>query len=162
MARHDDTTERPDRLFTENEQGGGWPDDAWPDAPEPSWMTDPLGDGGRTSDPYAADPISDPMSDPMSDTATIPAFDLGRDTETVVVDLTGEQPVVVSEVVLDVPEVHVSPDQVVAPEAVAPVAAPQPPKPYAPIVRPDTVHEWALPPVPGTDASFTSIVTGFP
>ena len=101
MARHDETTERPDRLFAEGDQGG-WPDEAWPDAPEPSWMADPLGDGGgtdsfaavRTSDPEA-DPVLDPEVDPMDDTTTIPAFDLGSDTETVVVDLTGEQPVVV-------------------------------------------------------------------
>ncbi|HET9944567.1 MAG TPA: hypothetical protein VFR56_02870, partial [Actinomycetes bacterium] len=62
MARHDDTTERPDRLFGERDQGGGWPDEAWPDAPEPSWMADPLGDGGGT-DAYAADPLADPLAD---------------------------------------------------------------------------------------------------
>jgi len=138
MARHDDTTERPDRLFAESDQGGGWPDEAWPDAPEPSWMADPLGDGGG-SDPYTADR--------MSDTTTIPAFDLGSDTETVVVDLTGEQPVVVQEVTPDVPQETAT---LAAPAAHA-APATQSAAPYAPIVRPDTVREWQLPPVPGTD-----------
>jgi len=168
MARHDETTERPDRLFAESDQGGDWSDEAWPDAPEPSWMADPLGDGGGT-DSFAAvrtsDPELDPGIDPMDDTTTIPAFDLGSDTETVVVDLTGEQPVVVREtapvVVQETAPVVV---QEVAPapeEAAAPAAAPvaEPPAPYAPIARADAVRSWELPPVPGTDGSGAESLT---
>ena len=164
MARHDDTTERPDRLFADSDQGGGWPDETWPDAPEPSWMADPLGDGGGT-DSWAADP--------MSDTTTIPAFDLGEDTETVVVDLTGEQPVVVQgatapeappEAVSETPAPAPTP---ATPPAAAPPAAATPPAPlaaqapapYAPIERPDTVREWHLPPVPGTDGNGAESLT---
>jgi MinD-like ATPase involved in chromosome partitioning or flagellar assembly len=163
MARHDDTTERPDRLFAESDQGGGWPDEAWPDAPEPSWMADPLGDGG------GSDSYTDRSTDPMADTTTIPAFDLGSDTETVVVDLTGEQPVVVQELASEAVPVVVP--ESVAPPAAAPLAteasaATAPPRaptespaPYAPIVRPDTVREWQLPPVPGTDGNGAESLT---
>jgi MinD-like ATPase involved in chromosome partitioning or flagellar assembly len=172
MARHDETTERPERLFAEGDQGGGWPDEAWPDAPEPSWMADPLGDGGGT-DSFAAvrasdpdlDPEIDPGIDPMDDTTTIPAFDLGSDTETVVVDLTGEQPVVVQETApLVVQETAPVVLQEVAPtaqEATAPAAArvAEPPSPYAPIARPDAVRSWELPPVPGTDGSGAESLT---
>src|SRR6476469_7983107 len=46
--------------------------DSWPDAPEPSWLTDADADESPTSQ--------------------IPAYDLGPGTESVVVDLTGPMP----------------------------------------------------------------------
>ena len=66
MARHDESTGRRNGLFTDADLGR---DESWPDAPEPSWLSD--GD---------------------DDTQSIPAYDLGSGTESVVVDLTGPQP----------------------------------------------------------------------
>jgi MinD-like ATPase involved in chromosome partitioning or flagellar assembly len=77
MARHDESTERRNGLYTDAELGT---DDAWPETPEPSWLT-------------GVDEAHDEApSDPFADTQNIPSYDLGPHTESVVVDLTSPTP----------------------------------------------------------------------
>jgi MinD-like ATPase involved in chromosome partitioning or flagellar assembly len=148
--------------------------DSWPDAPEPSWLTD---DDADTHE---------------SPTAQVPAYDLGPGTESVVVDLTGPMPTLsvpdeldetpADEVVAALPveppaDVPVSPSPVVeplipafeappldlprnpTPEAGVPpepvsvaaaVAATEvPPAPPLPVVRDHAEPQsFAIPPVP--------------
>ena len=169
MARYDETTERAGGRFGDD----SWRrDEAWPDAPDALDQTD-LDDAGDPIDPAEPSWFSDTSSDSagsywagdaLTDTSSIPAYDLGVTTETVVVDLTGEHPVV-SGVEETVVSRHAAP---VAPEAAAEPAAPQvaaepPPPPahapYAPIVRTDPAREWDLPPVPATDGSGAESLT---
>jgi hypothetical protein len=82
MARHDESTERRSGFFTDADFA---PDDSWPDAPEPSWAAESADDGYNGFDGHR---------DPMTDTSTIPAFDLGPQTESVIVDLTSPLPTV--------------------------------------------------------------------
>jgi MinD-like ATPase involved in chromosome partitioning or flagellar assembly len=164
MARYDETTERSGGLFGDE----GWRrDEAWPDAPDQTDVD------GSADPPDPAEPswFSDDSSyghDPLGDTTSIPAYDLGVTTETVVVDLTGEHPVVsgVEETVVSrhaapepAPEAEPAPQPAPEPAAVAdPPVAPAP-APYAPIVRAEPIHEWDLPPVPATDGSGAESLT---
>lgn len=160
MARYDETTERSGGLFGDDP----YRDQAWPEAPdysdppeppEPSWFGD--------------------EDDPLADTTSIPAYDLGVTTETVVVDLTGEQPSV-SSFESTTTSRHAAPAPAPAPEpapepAAEPALLPDPtppsavtpaaaaPAPYAPIERIDPVREWDLPPVPATDGSGAESLT---
>ncbi|HEX6936640.1 MAG TPA: hypothetical protein VF227_08985, partial [Actinomycetes bacterium] len=135
MARHDETTERRHGLFTDPDLGG---DESWPDAPEPSWLSDSSDDGHD----------DDAIEDPWAQTQTIPAFDLGANTESVVVDLTGPMPAV-----------HTSPPVDPAPlDDIEPAwtasrhAAPaEPAAPFTPYVREEEPHrdaDWRIPLVP--------------
>ena len=113
--------------------------DSWPDAPEPSWLTDDDGDESSTSH--------------------TPAYDLGPGTESVVVDLTGPMPT------LSVPdELDEAPaDEVVAAVPVEPPAdVPVSPSPVVeplipafeapPLDVPQDALPEALPPGPGPEA----------
>ncbi len=60
--------------------------DSWHDAPEPTWLADD-GDEPDGEDSFEPGPGSLPST-------TVPAYDLGPDTESVVVDLTGPLPTV--------------------------------------------------------------------
>jgi MinD-like ATPase involved in chromosome partitioning or flagellar assembly len=76
MARYDETTGHGNGLYTDAVSAA---DDSWPDAPDPAWLSDDAGE--------------DPGDlDDMSDTQSIPTFDLGSGTESVVVDLTAPMP----------------------------------------------------------------------
>lgn len=153
MARYDETTGHGHGLFTDTEAA---PDESWPDAPEPSWLSDAPDDtGDEPGTPY----------DDLSDTQSIPTFDLGAGTESVVVDLTTSVPSVTpppaaamtptpveeyaSEIGLDVePDVapEVRRDVDVAPaysRHAAPAAA------YVEHPRPEPATDWNIPPVPG-------------
>jgi MinD-like ATPase involved in chromosome partitioning or flagellar assembly len=156
MARYDETTGHGQGLFTDTEAG---PDESWPDAPEPSWLSGPPDDD-------ALDGPELPYDD-LSDTQSIPTFDLGAGTESVVVDLTSSVPSVTppppaaamtptpmeeyaSEIGLDL-EPDVLPDAVPdfgddpAP-AFSRHAAPAPA--YTQYARPDDSKDWNIPPVP--------------
>ena len=91
MARYDETTGRGGSLFGDD----SWQrDEAWPDAPD---QTDDAADLREPPEPPEPSWFSDDSTyagDPLGDTGSIPAYDLGVTTETVVVDLTGEHPVV--------------------------------------------------------------------
>lgn len=140
MARHDETTERRHGLFTDPDLGG---DESWPDAPEPSWLSD-------SSD----DDHDDAIEDPWSQTQTIPAFDLGANTESVVVDLTGPMPAVhmpppVDPAPLDEIEPVWTASRHAAPAE--PSARAEPSAPFTPYVREEEPHrdaDWRIPPVP--------------
>jgi len=142
MARSDGPTERrngqyPDAAYAE--------DESWPDSPEQSWLSSTSGPYGDT-DGHAADGAS---SEPLTDTYTVPSFDLGPQTESVVVDLTSAEPAI-----------HRTPDPV-APQT--PVAEPRhaaPTTPYVPVVELEPVPDWHLPPVPeGTDRTGAESLT---
>jgi MinD-like ATPase involved in chromosome partitioning or flagellar assembly len=169
MARYDETTERAGSLFGDD----SWRrDEAWPDAPDQAGVDDPT----EAADPFEPPEPPEPswfsddyryVDDPLGDTASIPAYDLGVTTETVVVDLTGEHPVV-SGIEETVVSRHAAPAPPTAPtgepagEPVsepAAAAAPASPAPYAPISRPDPVREWDLPPVPATDGTGAESLT---
>ena len=114
MARYDETTGRGGSLFGDD----SWQrDEAWPDAPD---QTDDAADLREPPEPPEPSWFSDDSTyagDPLGDTGSIPAYDLGVTTETVVVDLTGEHPVVSG-----VEETFVSRHAAPAPVAEAPVA----------------------------------------
>ena len=156
MARHDESTERRNGLFTDPDFGR---DESWPDAPEPSWLSE--GD---------------------EDTQSIPAYDLGSHTESVVVDLTGPEPTMSTPTGEDlrVDELlgeedplsdpyppshsrHAAPEA--PPAAPAPELPPAPPEsaaapaPYVPIVRHEPVHDWHIPPVPAADGDGAESLT---
>jgi MinD-like ATPase involved in chromosome partitioning or flagellar assembly len=134
MARYDDSTERASGLFADSEFA---PDDSWPDAPEPSWLTETPEHG------------VDPGPDPLSDTSSIPAFDLGSHTESVVVDLTAAESTTAFRAVEAPPQPAEAAE---AAEAVEPVpqvsrhAAPD--EPYVSVARPVPAPDWHIPPVP--------------
>ena len=81
MARHDESTERRNGLFNDADLGD---EEDWPEAPTPSWLSDIDDTYGEPADPA----YGEPAEDPFADTQTIPTFDLGPHTESVVVDLT--------------------------------------------------------------------------
>ena len=122
MARHDEWTERRDGLFT-----GADPEaDRWDRVPEPSWLSEPT-----------AEPAVQPLPDPLADTHRVPSFDLGPETESVVVDLThlgsttGGSPDVPLSAVTDVPA---------------------PPAPALPASRArHAAPRFSVPPAPGTE-----------
>ena len=174
MARYDETTERTGGLFGDD----GWRrDEAWPDAPDQTDADDAAGPADpREPSWFSGDP-GDPdyADDPLGDTGSIPAYDLGVTTETVVVDLTGQHPIVsgVEETVVSrhaappAPEPTPTPEPTRTPEpapaaaaaaAAAPAPAP-PPAPYTRIERPDPLQDWQLPPVPATDGSGAESLT---
>jgi len=70
MSGHDSSPERRHGIFTADPSL----DDSWPDAPEPSWLTDEV------------------TEDDLDETGRIPAYDLGPSTESFVVDLTSTPP----------------------------------------------------------------------
>src|SRR5215218_1121993 len=185
MARYDETTERAGGLFGDDT----WRrDEAWPEAPDQSDQTD--GDeAGDPVDPLEPSWFSDDsayLRDPLNDTSSIPAYDLGVSTETVVVDLTGDRPVVsgVEETAVSrhaapgavqqspepAPQFEQAPEPMTAqpmtaqPLAAAPVPTTAGPAasaaaPYAPIARTEPQREWDLPPVPATDGTGAESLT---
>lgn len=97
MARHDGSTERRNGLFNDADLHD---EEAWPEAPAPSWRSDIDDTDGEPTGTVYSEPVDtaygepadtsygEPAEDPFSDTQTIPTFDLGPHTESVVVDLT--------------------------------------------------------------------------
>lgn len=152
MARHDEAGRR-DGLFDE---AGLSDDEGWPESPQPSWLsdprdaydeppadpfTDPSADQG--TDPFT-DTSSDTSSDTFADTMTVPSYDLGQDTESVVVDLTGPAPAGLPAHPLDDPVVPV-PQPLSQPGSQSSRHAAA--SAYLPIVR-EPLPDWHIPPVP--------------
>jgi MinD-like ATPase involved in chromosome partitioning or flagellar assembly len=116
MARPEESTERYAGLFTDPDHGG---DESWPDAPEPTWMSEP------------ADEPDDLGYDPLTDTSSVPTFDLGSHTESVVVDLTAPEPSMAR---------HAAPEPRPATAEVAPTE-------YVHVTTPEPVPDFHIPPV---------------
>ncbi|HEU4911653.1 MAG TPA: AAA family ATPase [Actinomycetes bacterium] len=125
MARHEESTEARDDVYGE---AAHVPDESWPDAPQPTWLSDP----------------AEESYDDLSDTGSIPTFDLGPHTDSVVVDLTTTSPAV-SVAPAATPSSDVLPG---APVETARAAEP----PAAPAREPEPVPDWKIPPVPGASS----------
>lgn len=125
MARHDEWSERRNELFT----GGDLDADQWEQLPEPSWLSDPT---------------DEPSTDQALDTRGVPSFDLGPDTESVVVDLTNFEPATTVGSA-DAPA-YAAPGASREPESAPTVPVP------VPTTRPrHAAPSFAVPPAPGTD-----------
>jgi len=135
MARHDESTGRRNGLFNDADLGD---DEAWPEAPLPSWLAD------------IDEPHDEPHRDPFTENQAIPSYDLGPHTESVVVDLTASasephaEPA--EQVQAAAPDSHderptIEPDTLSSRHA-APFPA------YLPVIAPTPVPDWHIPPVP--------------
>jgi MinD-like ATPase involved in chromosome partitioning or flagellar assembly len=118
MSGQDASPERRHGYFS---QDSGLVDDldSWPDAPEPSWL--------------AEDPEDESAA--LDATSSIPAYDLGPQTETFVVDLTGPQATVTGE-----------PPEALDAATEGQHARPEPPPSYAEATFPPLGEPTAPPP----------------
>ncbi len=84
MARHEKPAEHHNGLFPDTDHKS----DDWPQVPEPSWLSN-----GSKDEPDDAD-LFDGSDGPggLVDTGWVPSYDLGPQTESVVVDLTQDEP----------------------------------------------------------------------
>jgi len=165
MARHDESTERRNGMFNDADLGD---DEDWPEAPAPSWLSDVDDTYGERADPA----YNEPAEDPFADTQTIPSFDLGPHTESVVVDLSSAVSARSDEVVDpvepsaaydpqppydDFPAVPVEPTMLEPEPEPEPEQAPEPlpsrhaaARPASPVsmTQPEPQPDWHIPPVP--------------
>ena len=148
MARYDETTGHGNGLYTDAVSAA---DDSWPDAPDPAWLSDDAGE--------------DPGDlDDMSDTQSIPTFDLGSGTESVVVDLTAPMPHATAPPSSAPFEDVLPPGGGMTYDHEPPVADdPEPPEPagsrhaapmpsYVEHSAPKPAEEWNIPPVPAASS----------
>ncbi|MCY7372395.1 MAG: MinD/ParA family protein [Spirochaetaceae bacterium] len=169
MARHDESTERHNGLFNDADLND---EEDWPEAPTPSWLSEIDDSYSDSADPVPSEaasrepvdiPDDEPAEDPFADTQTIPSFDLGPHTESVVVDLTSAvspRTDPVAETTEPLPAYDPPPPQYYEPQSeVATPTFPEPdpglsrhagarvPTPV-PVTRPEPQPDWDIPPVP--------------
>ncbi len=156
MARYDETTGHGNGLYSDAVTGA---DDSWPDAPDPAWLSD------DARDDVGEDPGDDPGDyDDLSSTQSIPTFDLGSGTESVVVDLTAPLPTVTPPPLASPSEDALPGGDAMSYDHEAPVAdLPPPPEPansrhaapmgsYVEHSAPEPPEEWNIPPVPAASS----------
>lgn len=145
MARHDESTERSNGLFDDADLAD---DEAWPEAPQPTWLSDSDDTYGDTGD-FTHGGSGE---EPFADTQGIPSYDLGPHTESVVVDLTASASHSEAPTVHEERPTHES-DPLLSRHA-APSTA------YLPVTTPEPTPNWEIPPVPeGRDQKGAELLT---